>query len=956
MFRAQAGVWAAGALLLLSGAASKGQNLCDFYLADHSDYTINAGFTLVLQSSNIGPDVCQTDSLNLVLGVGDGSSFNYAVASPAWQFGHTYTAQAVIGAGGMQIVLDGQLVASATGALQPEQEALLASELPSWGNGQATYAVTQTGLQIVNGVQSLSFPATGTYVAPPIQNILLGGPSLWGAVFAENANDAITITATFELSPPVSNPLQYDPYVDSYGQSNFGSWPSKVTSGKELETAIATEQSWFVENPPFAGLDVYGGSTSAGWQDAATGYYHATFRNNRWWLISPLGNPAFYISLTTVTPSGQATPITGRESEFAELPLTSGPTAAAYSQGYWGNDQDTTYLFFDVSNLVAKYGANYMTTWNGLIQQRLASWGFQGAGKWSPISTTMPSTPVLYRTGVASVVPGGHPDTFDPNVVAQLKASFSSQIGGNVTNPYVVGWSVGNEVAEDIQPAEIQAILTLSPTVPAKQALVNQAVTALYGGNVAALAAAWNIDALTVAEVYGSSPTLPAQDIEPLREFYEQNYYQTLYQTVKAIDPNHLYLGNWVNPPSDWVNSTDWALIAANTDVIGFDYYALQFNTPAMDALMASTNKPVMVGEYAFPPDYDGQRGFGSAWVATETEAASGALYAQWLRDTSACMYCVGVSWFEYEDEPVSGRGFTSGSNIGTALEYGEDYAWGLVDVTDQPKYDLVNQVRAGNLAALQSLGLLPATPGMSAAGVVNAASYAGGGVSPGESVALFVTNAGPATLASGQFDSTGKLATETGGVRVLFNGYPSPMVYAVAGQLAAVVPYETAGQASTLVQVEYQGIQSAPVSLPVVAATPAVFTAGSTGQGQAAMLNQDFTLNSAANPAAAGSYCVLYATGAGQTNPAGVDGLLTTNSPYPAPELPVTVTVGGLPATVTYAGAAPAEVAGVLQINFQVPAGLTTTLTGSSTVPTMAPIIVTVGSFAAPAVTMAVK
>jgi uncharacterized protein (TIGR03437 family) len=121
-------------------------------------------------------------------------------------------------------------------------------------------------------------------------------------------------------------------------------------------------------------------------------------------------------------------------------------------------------------------------------------------------------------------------------------------------------------------------------------------------------------------------------------------------------------------------------------------------------------------------------------------------------------------------------------------------------------------------------------------------------------------------------------------------------------------------------------------------------------------MLNQDFTLNSAANPAAAGSYCVLYATGAGQTNPAGVDGLLTTNSPYPAPELPVTVTVGGLPATVTYAGAAPAEVAGVLQINFQVPAGLTTTLTGSSTVPTMAPIIVTVGSFAAPAVTMAVK
>ena len=45
---------------------------------------------------------------------------------------------------------------------------------------------------------------------------------------------------------------------------------------------------------------------------------------------------------------------------------------------------------------------------------------------------------------------------------------------------------------------------------------------------------------------------------------------------------------------------------------------------------------------------------------------------------------------------------------------------------------------------------------------------------------------------------------------------------------------------------------------------------ADSSGQGQAAALNQDGALNSAENPAAAGSVVVLYGTGEGQTDPPG--------------------------------------------------------------------------------------
>jgi len=106
--------------------------------------------------------------------------------------------------------------------------------------------------------------------------------------------------------------------------------------------------------------------------------------------------------------------------------------------------------------------------------------------------------------------------------------------------------------------------------------------------------------------------------------------------------------------------------------------------------------------------------------------------------------------------------------------------------------------------------------------------------------------------------------------------------------------------------------------------------------------------VNSSANPAAAGSVVVIYATGEGQTMPAGIDGKFAAGPGYPAPELPVSVTIGGLPADVLYAGAAPTLVAGVMQVNARVPAGVTS---GDNAV------TVTVGTASSqPGITLAVK
>ena len=126
---------------------------------------------------------------------------------------------------------------------------------------------------------------------------------------------------------------------------------------------------------------------------------------------------------------------------------------------------------------------------------------------------------------------------------------------------------------------------------------------------------------------------------------------------------------------------------------------------------------------------------------------------------------------------------------------------------------------------------------------------------------------------------------------------------------------------------VSYQGQTSAPIEVPLAAAAPALFTANESGTGQAAAVNQDGTYNNAANPANAGGWVSLYATGFGQTNPPGEDGALSLVPPagvLPLPVLqPIIVTIGGLSANTNYAGGAPDIVQGVMQVNAQIPSGL---------------------------------
>lgn len=214
-----------------------------------------------------------------------------------------------------------------------------------------------------------------------------------------------------------------------------------------------------------------------------------------------------------------------------------------------------------------------------------------------------------------------------------------------------------------------------------------------------------------------------------------------------------------------------------------------------------------------------------------------------------------------------------------------------------------------------------PLNTRMTVNGVAHAASFQLGEVAPGTVFTLFGSEIGPASLTTMTVESN-RATTALGGVRILFDGVPAPLLYVSARQASGVAPYGLSGRRTTKVTVEYGGFRSAPFEVAVVDAKPALFTVDSSGQGAAAAINQDGSINSADKPAAAGSVAVLYATGLGLMDASVEDGAIT-GSTLAAPQQPVTVTIGGRTAQVLYAGSAPGLIAGLSQINVVIPEGL---------------------------------
>ena len=232
------------------------------------------------------------------------------------------------------------------------------------------------------------------------------------------------------------------------------------------------------------------------------------------------------------------------------------------------------------------------------------------------------------------------------------------------------------------------------------------------------------------------------------------------------------------------------------------------------------------------------------------------------------------------------------------------------------------------------------AVPVPAIGGILNGAGFdkSPRALSPGMLASVFGTNLSEAPAAGivAQWGQYRILPRILAGSQVTFDGLPAPLCFASPTQLNVQVPYELANYVSAQVVVTVAGVASAPFTVPLAPASPGIFTVNSQDPTLAAALNQDYSINSAANPAAAGSVVQVFATGLGifsrydPNPPPGYPNLppagFTTGIPDDSYVLwtsstPV-VTIGGNPAPVLFSGLAP-RFAGLWQVNIQLPAGV---------------------------------
>lgn len=209
--------------------------------------------------------------------------------------------------------------------------------------------------------------------------------------------------------------------------------------------------------------------------------------------------------------------------------------------------------------------------------------------------------------------------------------------------------------------------------------------------------------------------------------------------------------------------------------------------------------------------------------------------------------------------------------------------------------------------------GWKPEHPQIAAGGIVNAASFRGGAVAPGEMLTIFGKALGPELGESFRLDDAGRASAELAGARVAFDGVPASLVFVSQGQVAAIVPPAGARRDRTLVEAEFRGRRSPGVELPVDTSAPGLFTLDASGSGPLAAVNESGEINSPDRPAPRGAVVALFGTGGGLIDSADPGTVAPTAEQWAAD---IAVTVGDAPASALYAGAAPGLLGAVFQIN----------------------------------------
>lgn len=503
----------------------------------------------------------------------------------------------------------------------------------------------------------------------------------------------------------------YTGIVDRYGQYTRGRWPEKIADDASLRAALARERAQLVRAAGPHGQDAYGGRLDV--HTKATGWFRTQKLAGRWQLITPDGHPFFSLGVNAVAADGGRSHLDGRMWMFDGLPAAQGVWARFYGRderrGEAGAAAGLAYdhgRWFDfyAANLYRADGDDWRAAWRRRARARLTAWGFNTLGNWSDESVArgqrLAYTRSINIAGDYANVATGYdwwgrmPDPFDPRFARAAERAVARATAGVRDDPRLLGYFADNELAWAAPGPQGHWALALgtlrgAPDSPAKQAFL--AMLQRKYGDALRLGIAWGIgvarwEALAPegfqAPVPDDAHPAIAQDYRAWLRAYAEQYFRTVAQTLRGADPHHLLLGGrfGVRTPEAMAACARWC------DVLSVNLYA-DLPQHGLDlAALHALDKPLLITEFAFGSTDRGP--FGTGPVPVWNEAQRGEAYARFLAAAAGDPSIVGAHWFQYADQPVSGR-----------LLDGENAHLGLVGITELPFGAFVEAVRKANTA-----------------------------------------------------------------------------------------------------------------------------------------------------------------------------------------------------------------------------------------------------------------
>lgn len=443
--------------------------------------------------------------------------------------------------------------------------------------------------------------------------------------------------------------LEDEPLVDEFGQWMQEQWPKKITRLDELQSIWRQEEQQLQPQPSEFDYCKYGGYCST--QAKATGFFHTQLIDEKWWLVDPEGHLFFSTGINAITPT-EGTPIEGRTSIYKQLPPQDLLTASS--------SRTSSRASFYLWNIARRFGENWTNAWVDMTARRMQAWGFNTVANWSykelNQSSRLPYVLPIdnWETQQSYLT---FPDVYSEEFIQVTEATAAEKCAPHKNDPFLIGYFVRNE-----------------PPWPRNEETIVQLI----------------LDGPDTAIQRELKTYLSAGDTPERRKAFFYTAYDRYLQVIKAAirkhDPNHLILGIRFAgyAPDEMVKAS------GIFDVFSLNDYEYILSQEEIERYQRLSGLPVLIGEFHFGVP---GRGMSAGLKQVRDQNARGVAYRYYVENAAAMPGIIGTHWFQWADQPPTGR------------RDGENYNIGVVDVTDRPYPELVEAMQAthGRLYAIHS-------------------------------------------------------------------------------------------------------------------------------------------------------------------------------------------------------------------------------------------------------------